>query len=72
MMAVGLRYSKIAPVLKHHTMNIYGGMAVKLHKFLILALVGAPHFSHLTTTDKAPSTYWRGGCMVPVPFWTGW
>jgi hypothetical protein len=31
---------KVIPVLKHHAMNIFGGMEMKLHTFLMLVRGG--------------------------------
>jgi hypothetical protein len=50
-------------------MKIYGGVNVKIHVFLTLALVGdeksALHPSHFIPRERALNTHWVGGWMGP-------
>jgi len=56
---------KMYPVLKYHTMKMYGGVEIKLHAFLTSGLDGsewsASHLSCFTSRERAPGIHSIGG-----------
>jgi hypothetical protein len=61
---------------KHYAMKIYGGVDVKIHVFLTLALVGGEWLAscpcRFIRKEIAPGTHWIRGCVDPRPVWTIW
>jgi hypothetical protein len=51
-------------LVKHHTMNMYGGVEVQLHA-LASALDGASRTGHFTSEKRGPGTDWIGGWVGP-------
>jgi hypothetical protein len=65
--------SKIVPVLKYHSIMMYGGGEAQLHTFLISALDGGELLvsstGRFTSVKKAAATHWIGKWVAPEAVW---
>jgi hypothetical protein len=56
-------------LIRHHVMNMYGGVAIYLHAFLTSAIQGgewsAWRLSRFTPEERAPGTHWKGRWVGP-------
>jgi hypothetical protein len=57
------REGKCVPVSKHHAMKIHGGVEVKPHTFLILALDACKRST--SCSGHPERAHWIGGCWAP-------
>jgi hypothetical protein len=64
------RHVDILCLIKHHAMNMYGGMEVHLHTILSLALdwgvLSASGTCYFTLRERSPSTHWIWSYMSPI------